>query len=759
MKILKQLRSEEEGLFPYVKDPTELYKERGPLSQFEGLQKLIMLDRYSFRDNLLTTLKEDDIVLVIVKHHSKYPTQGYGKVVKVDGAYVTVDVEYPEGIGTIVRDLVDIIKPLELYWEQIAYRVAKGVASVEKTDRLKAYWFEKFYWLLANMYNIPGGRILYGAGSGVDVTLFNCFVLPFIKDSRGGIIEHIGLATETMSRGGGVGSNISTLRPTKATVHGVNGFSSGSISWANYLSQLTHLIIQGGTRRGAQMIGLADWHPDVLEFILCKIQNPYLLDKISKETKHPIIRELAEKYLLRDEAGKPVGVKDVNFMTGANISVLISDDFMDRVEKGLDWELRFPDIDALTPEQKTFYDENWHLMGDVRKWEAEGLPVKIYTTIPAQDMWDFINTAARYSAEPGIIFIDHYTKEANCSYYAPTVVTNPCGEQGLPGFAVCNLNAVNLEKIYNEETQGIDWELYREILHVSQRFGDNIIDHSFYFLEENEKMAKGERRIGKGWMGLADLLIKLKIPYGSKESLVIIEELAEFMAVESYLASANIAEEKGSFPLFEVEGYLSSGFMRRLIASHPEVEVAIRKKGIRNVCSLTVAPTGSTGTMAGVAQGLEPFFAFVFYRSGRLGEFIEVRVPLAQEFFDVHPEATALPDYFVSAQDISPEAHIHVQAVIQKWVDSSLSKTANAPSTFTVEDNKKLYELAYALGCKGTTVYVDGSRDTQVLSVRAEHNTFEKVVEIEEDEQDLMSDTRSCSISFDDNGSLIKECH
>lgn len=346
-------------------------------------------------------------------------------------------------------------------------------------------------------------------------------------------------------------------------------------------------------------------------------------------------------------------------------------------------------------------------------------------------------------------------------------------EQGLPGFAVCNLNAINLAKIYDEASHDINWDLYKEICHVSQRFGDSIIDHSFYFLPENEKMAKGERRIGKGWMGLADLLIKLGVPYGNAESLVLIEKLAEVMAVESYLASADLAEEKGSFPYFEVEGFLSSGFMKRLCAAHPEVEAAIRSKGMRNVCSVTVAPTGSTGTMAGVAQGLEPFFAFKFYRSGRLGQFIEVNVPLAQEFFDNNPDQTVLPEYFVSAQELAPDDHIRVQAVIQKWVDSSLSKTANAPSTFTVEDNKSLYKLAYDLGCKGTTVYVDGSRDTQVLSTRAEDNTFEeeesnavpsnelkaKLDAIEDETPELMGDTRSCNISFDENGNMIKECH
>jgi ribonucleoside-diphosphate reductase alpha chain len=240
-------------------------------------------------------------------------------------------------------------------------------------------------------------------------------------------MDHIKIATEIMSRGGGVGSCISSLRPRNAIVKGVNGFSSGSVSWANYLSQLTHLISQAGTRRGAQIIGLHVWHPDVLEFIMCKIQNPDLLDLLSRH-HNPRIAQIAEMYLTRDESGKPIDVVDKQFMTGANISVLITDDFMEKVKSGGMWELKYPDLENLSEEQKEIYDKEWERMpGLIKEWEKRRLPVKVYGIIPARDLWDLITTCARYSAEPGVIFIDRYNKEANSYYYTNIDISNPCG--------------------------------------------------------------------------------------------------------------------------------------------------------------------------------------------------------------------------------------------------------------------------------------------------------------------------------------------
>lgn len=240
-----------------VISPDRLPTPEEELTQFTGLQYVTMLDRYALRDNALETLKVGDTVITTVKQHPKYPTQGYGTVVDLDNDVVVVQVQYPEFVSGDDGESIDLqkfkaskkttFKPLETYWEQIVYRGAKAMASQEKTHELKNKWFKDFYWALRKYY-IPAGRILYGAGSGVDVTLFNCFVLPDVGDSRGKIIKHIGDATEIMARGGGVGSNISGLRPTKTQVLGVNGASSGAVSWADYLSKLTHLIEQGGSR-------------------------------------------------------------------------------------------------------------------------------------------------------------------------------------------------------------------------------------------------------------------------------------------------------------------------------------------------------------------------------------------------------------------------------------------------------------------------------------------------------------------------------
>lgn len=282
MSIVKhQLRKEEYQEFPFIQPADELPTHPLNLTTFDGFQRLTMLDRYSLRDNSLKTLKPGDLVVTTVKDHPKYPTQGFGVVKEIiepeidvrDIANfndkksmktlnsatrkIVVEIQYPESVMDDDGNLIDLnnfvanpkktFKPLELYWEQICYRNAKAMASVEKEED-QEYWFEKFYWVLANQHYIPGGRILYGGGSGVDVTLYNCYVLPFVGDSRGKIVKHIGHATEIMARGGGVGSNISCLRPAKMRVEGVNGHSSGSVSWADYLSKLTHLIEQGGSR-------------------------------------------------------------------------------------------------------------------------------------------------------------------------------------------------------------------------------------------------------------------------------------------------------------------------------------------------------------------------------------------------------------------------------------------------------------------------------------------------------------------------------
>ncbi|HEY0829151.1 MAG TPA: LAGLIDADG family homing endonuclease, partial [Bacilli bacterium] len=301
------------------------------------------------------------------------------------------------------------------------------------------------------------------------------------------------------------------------------------------------------------------------------------------------------------------------------------------------------------------------------------------------------------------------TEPVTHSLIANGMVVHNCGEQGLPAWGVCNLSAVNLSKFYDEKKKDVAWEELAKIVRYSVRFLDNVIDKTPYHFEENEKNQKSERRVGLGTMGLAELMIKLEVRYGSPESLVFLDKLYGFMAKESYIASAEIAGEKGSFTHYDKDKFLQSGFLKVMTSEYPEVGAAIVKNGMRNVTVITQAPTGSTGTMVDTSTGIEPYFAFEYFRQSRLG-FDKQYVPIAQRWKDAH-EGEELPAYFTTAMDLSAKDHVRVQAAIQKWVDSSISKTANCPADFTIDETKELYELAFDLGCKGVTMYRDGSRD------------------------------------------------
>ncbi|MGE5705055.1 MAG: adenosylcobalamin-dependent ribonucleoside-diphosphate reductase, partial [Clostridia bacterium] len=543
------------------------------------------------------------------------------------------------------------------------------------TPEKQAEWTAKFRELLDDWKLVPGGRIAAGAGASDELTLFNCYVIPSPKDSRGGIMETLSQMTEIMSRGGGVGINLSSLRPRRALVRGVNGSSSGSVSWGGLFSYTTGLIEQGGSRRGALMLMINDWHPDLLEFITVK--------------------------------------QTMGLVTNANLSVCISNSFMKAVKEDLEWELVFPDSSVPN------YDELWD--GNLKKWKEElGLPVITYKTVRARDVWQTIIESAWKSAEPGVVFLEHYNDMSNSWYFNPIICTNPCGEQGLPAWGVCNLSALNLSKFVKDGE--VEWDKLATAVRYSVRFLDNVIDATPYHFEENQQNQQGERRVGLGSMGLAEMMISLKIRYGSPESLEFLDKLYHFIAREAYFASAEIAAEKGSFPKFDRDKFLMSGFMKQF---DDDLRNAVYENGIRNVTLLTQAPTGSTGTMVGTSTGIEPFYAFEFFRQSRLG-FDKQYVPIAQKWLEEHP-GEELPEYFVTAMSLSAEDHVRVQAAIQRWVDSSISKTANAPHDFTVEDTMNLYNLAFDLGCKGVTIYRDGSRDVQVLSVDKKDEKEEEV--------------------------------
>ncbi|MFD2925945.1 vitamin B12-dependent ribonucleotide reductase [Halobacillus naozhouensis] len=749
-----------------------------------GVSRLVMLDRYAFKDTEKLTLSEGDFVVLTVKDDPKFPARGFGFIesidwenhkakVKVEAEFINVlEKEEERETGLITRNLDTIDKPLEVFYEQIALRNATGLSAVEVDEAKKEKSFNDFYEELSNLNFIPAGRVLYGAGSNTDVTYFNCYVMPYIQDSREGISDHRKQVMEIMSRGGGVGTNGSTLRPRNTLARGVNGKSSGSVSWLDDIAKLTHLVEQGGSRRGAQMIMLSDWHPDIIEFIISKMQNPRILRFLIENTEDEQIKALAEEKLkftplteiekdlyqsvvnyktmpgqggftessLREaqeklQTGGTYSVHNPEFLTGANISVCITKEFMEAVENDQEYRLRFPDVESYSKEDMVTYNAEWQESGDVREWEAKGFGVKTYRTVKAAELWKLINICATYSAEPGIFFIDNANEKTNASAYGQKVVaTNPCGEQPLAPFSVCNLAAVNLASVANKETKKIDFDKLRKTVATGVRMQDNVIDATPYFLEENKKQALGERRVGLGVMGLHDLLIYCETEYGSKEGNKLVDEIFEAIATTAYRESINLAKEKGSFPFLEGDSeeetlqlrqrFVETGYMQDM----PEdIREDVIKYGIRNSHLLTVAPTGSTGTMVGVSTGLEPYFSFSYYRSGRLGKFIEVKADIVQEYLDKHPDQDPehLPDWFITAMTMTPEAHADTQCVIQRWVDSSISKTVNAPKGYTVEQVEQVYQRLYHGGAKGGTVYVDGSRDSQVLTLKAEDSGFE----------------------------------
>lgn len=643
-------------------------------SQLEGLSEKIFLDRYALKDENNENIFIGDTVIILTKDDPKFPQKEVGKVVSFEEDLYKVELRNGQVIETLKDDMR---RPLETSPDQMWDRLAHAIAAVEVPEK-REEWEEKFRHALNDWKLVPAGRIAAGAGTNDQLTLFNCYVIPSPKDSRGGIMDTLTQMTEIMSRGGGVGINLSSLRPRRGVVKGVNGSSSGSVSWGGLFSYTTGLIEQGGSRRGALMLMLNDWHPDIMEFITIKQKR--------------------------------------NLITNANLSIGISNDFMTAVKEDLDWEFIFPD--TTDPE----YDEIWD--GNMKNWKELGKPIKIHKTIKAREIWQEIIESAWKSAEPGIVFIEHYNEMSNSWYFNEIISTNPCAEQGLPAWGVCNLSSINLAKfVKNEE---VDWDSLSEIIKISVRFLDNVIDATPYHFEENKVNQMNERRVGLGTMGLAEMLIKIKIRYGSEESIVFLDKLYNFIAREAYLASTEIASEKGSFKKFDKEKYLKSKFIEQF---DDEIKESISDKGIRNVTILTQAPTGSTGTMVGTSTGIEPYFAFEYLRQSRLGNDKQY-VSIAKEWLENNP-GEELPDYFTTAMDLTAKEHIIVQAVIQKWVDSSISKTANAPTNFTVEDTRELYEYAYELGCKGVTIYRDGSRDEQVLSIenKEKDNTTENKVE------------------------------
>lgn len=538
-------------------------------------------------------------------------------------------------------------------------RIAATLATVEKDS---AYWQTRFYDILQDFKFLPGGRIQAGAGTSHQVTLFNCFVMGTIPDSMEGIFNALKEGALTMQQGGGVGYDFSTLRPRGTQAYSVGSIASGPVSFMHLWDSMCATILSTGARRGAMMGTLRCDHPDIEEFI-------------SAKQDHSQLRHF-------------------------NISVLVTDDFMVAVRNDEDWPLVFP-----TGE---------HAMdGEIllRHWPGyeQPVPCKLYQRIRARTLWEKIMHATYDYAEPGVLFIDRINQLNNLYYCERIHSTNPCGEVPLPPYGACNLGSINLTQFVQDpftEHARLDMAAVVATATIAVRLLDNVIDVSRFPLPSQAGQARSSRRIGLGVTGLADTLIMLNIRYGSKASLQLAQSVMQTVCHAAYQASSEIAQEKGSFPLFDQEKYLAGAFVRTL----PEMlRARIAHAGIRNSHLTAIAPTGTISLLANnISSGLEPVFDSLYTRRvlGRDGCYSEYQVvDYAVAAWRQMRGDDSLPPAFINAHQLMPTDHLQMQAAIQPYVDQAISKTINVPVDYTFDAFRNLYQQAYDLGLKGCTTF------------------------------------------------------
>jgi ribonucleoside-diphosphate reductase alpha chain len=549
-------------------------------------------------------------------------------------------------------------------WARVALAAARAEAPEYQRDAAL-----NFAAALAGHKFLPAGRILAGAGAERNVTLFNCFVMGAIPDSMDGIFSGLREAALTLQQGGGIGYDFSTLRPKGALVKGVGADASGPVSFMDVWDAMCRTIMSAGSRRGAMMATLACDHPDIEEFI---------------DAKH--------------QAGR---------LTNFNLSVLVSDAFMDAVDRDAMWKLRF-----------------------------DG---KVYRELRARDLWDRITRATYDYAEPGVIFIDRINEQNNLAYCETIHATNPCGEQPLPPYGACLLGSINLAQLVKNPfgaDAALDEDELARLTTTAIRFLDDIIDVSRFPLAEQRAEAKAKRRIGLGVTGLADALIFCRARYGSTDSIALIERWLTVLRDAAYRASAGLAKEKGAFPLFDAHEFLKRP---HIMALPEDIRVQIAAHGIRNGLLTSIAPTGTISLFAGnVSSGVEPVFAYAYTRKILKTDGSRIEEPVEdfayRKFRARFGEDTALPDYFVNAQELSPNDHLAVQAAAQKYIDSSISKTINVPADISFDAFKDVYRHAYAMGCKGCTTYRPSDARGSVLDVAPSAKAAEPVLKLVEPE-------------------------
>ena len=567
--------------------------------------------------------------------------------------------DFPMAISQQIWDMKYRLKDqngtfLEQTVQDTWHRIAKALSEVE-TEPKK--WETIFYNALTDFKFLPAGRITAGSGTKRNVTLFNCFVMGVIPDSMSGIFDMLKEAALTMQQGGGIGYDFSTIRPKGSLVKGIAADASGPVSFMDVWDSMCRTIMSAGSRRGAMMATMRCDHPDIEEFIAAK--------------------------------------SDSQKLRMFNLSVLVTDAFMDAVKKGEDWKLIYNN--------------------------------KVYSVIKAADLWDQIMRATYNFAEPGVIFIDRINATNNLSYCETITATNPCGEQPLPPYGACLLGSINLAKLVEQpfdKNAYLDVSQLEDLVSTAVRMMDNVIEVSQFPLEAQKLEAKNKRRIGLGVTGLADALLMVGLRYGSDEAVKKTEKWMKTIALSAYKASINLAEEKGAFPLFDPEKFIVSGNM---IQMDEDVKKAVNKFGIRNALLTSIAPTGTISLYAGnVSSGIEPVFAYSYKRkvlqndgSHVEEEVVDYAVQLWRDKFGDAP----LPDFFVSAQNLTPADHVKMQAAAQKWVDSSISKTINCPEDISFDDFKEVYIQAYDTGCKGCTTYRPNEVTGSVLSAASEEKS------------------------------------
>ena len=615
--------------------------------------------------------------------------------------------------------------PVDLCLEGTFTRVARALADIETTPEKQQHWYERFLWALKRGA-VPAGRIISNAGAQQykpATSTINCTVSGKIHDSMDDILQKVHEAGMTLKSGAGIGYEFSTLRPNDAFVSGSGALTSGPLSFMDIYDKVCFTISSAGGRRGAQMATFDVGHPDVLDFIRAKREDGRL-------------RQF-------------------------NLSLLITSEFMEAVKNNASWPLAFPlteeevqthSIDLQDADQVIWRD--WPITEKYIVNDAGKVACRVYSSIDAGELWNIIMTSTYEYAEPGFILIDQYN-EMNNNWFCENIrTTNPCGEQGLPEYGACLLGSINLTQLVKQpftNNASFDWETYRELVKIFTRMLDNVVEINGLPLEQQRNEIENKRRHGMGYLGLGSALTMLGVRYGCDESLAFTEKVTRELAMAGWESALELAKEKGPAPILEQDFEVTSEmlsrrpemkkdgwqvgssikgkvlhakysrYMQKVAEVNPELVAELEKVGARFTHHSSIAPTGTIALSIGnnASNGIEPSFAHHYARNiireGKKSkekvdvwsyELLAYREMINKKAMPFSEEAyEKLPAYFISADDVTPKQHVDIQAAAQKWIDSSISKTANIPTDFPYDDFKDIYLYAYEKNLKGCTTF------------------------------------------------------